>query len=110
MNRAKRLRWATRIQNWTVDGHWGGIMFSDESRFNLSFNDGRVRCWRSPGELNDPATFNAVVRSVVYVMFWGCISIYGIGQLAIVDCNMDQFKYINILDEKSLALCRKYVW
>ena len=78
------------------------IIFSDESCFNLSFNDGRVRCWRSLGELNDSATFNNVVRSVMSVMFWGCISIHGIWQLVLVDGNMDQFKYINILDEKLL--------
>ena len=35
-------------------------------------------------------------------MFWGCISIYGIGQLAMVDGNMDWFKYINILDANVL--------
>ncbi len=26
---------ATRIRNWTVDGHWGRIVFSDEARFDL---------------------------------------------------------------------------
>ena len=61
-----------------------------------------MRCWRSLGELNDPAKFNTVVRSVMSVMFWGCISIHGICQLSIVGGNMDQFEYINILDEKLL--------
>ncbi|XP_048253869.1 uncharacterized protein LOC125381401 [Haliotis rufescens] len=31
------------------------VMFSDESRFSLYFNDGRHRVWRRPGERHQPA-------------------------------------------------------
>jgi hypothetical protein len=89
VNRAKCLWWATRIQNWNVYGHWGQIIFSEKSRFNLLFNDERVRCWR---------------------IFWrterSC-NIQHCGPLwqFVIDSNMDhmdQLKYINILDENSL--------
>ncbi len=102
VNRQKRVRWARRIQNWAVD-HWSRTIFSDESRFNLSFNDGRVRCWRTPDEADHPSTQHPVTRSTVPVMVWGCMSIHGVGHLTVIDGNMDQFKYIDTLQKNLLS-------
>ena len=79
--------------------HWSRIVFSDESRFNLRFSDGRVRCWHDPTEANDPSTFNNVSRSNMSIIVWGCISIHGVGQLVIVEGNINQFTYIDVLEE-----------
>ena len=49
-NRQHRVRWASRIRNWTAPDNWSYIVFSDECRFGLSSDDRRVRCWRTPGE------------------------------------------------------------
>ncbi|GFX37289.1 transposable element Tcb2 transposase [Trichonephila clavipes] len=39
---------------WTA-AEWNQVVFSDESRFNLSSDDNRVRVWRSRGEHLNPA-------------------------------------------------------
>ena len=46
---AYRLAWARRHVAWTRQ-QLSRVLFSDESRFTLSFNDGRIRVWRRPGE------------------------------------------------------------
>lgn len=48
-HRGRRRTWAALHRRWTRD-QWARVVFSDESRFTLSFNDGRVRVWRRRGE------------------------------------------------------------
>uniref|UniRef100_A0A3B1IY54 Transposase Tc1-like domain-containing protein n=1 Tax=Astyanax mexicanus TaxID=7994 RepID=A0A3B1IY54_ASTMX len=50
-----RLAWAREHLRWTRD-QWASVLFSDESRFTLSRNDGRQRCWRRQGERYASAT------------------------------------------------------
>ncbi|GFY05912.1 transposable element Tcb2 transposase [Trichonephila clavipes] len=40
--------------NWTA-AEWNQVVFSDESRFNLSSDDNRISVWRSRGERLNPA-------------------------------------------------------
>ncbi|KAJ4440838.1 hypothetical protein ANN_10685 [Periplaneta americana] len=58
-------------QTWTAED-WNRIVFSDESRFSLSSDDGRVRVWRPRGARLNP-TF-AVARhtaATAGVLVWG---------------------------------------
>ena len=48
-NRAARLQWAKRHFLWGRQ-QWARILFSDESRFNLSHHDCRIRVFRRRGE------------------------------------------------------------
>ena len=48
-HRAARLAWARRHLQWTRE-QWATVLFSDESRFAMSFHDGRSRVWRRQGE------------------------------------------------------------
>uniref|UniRef100_A0A3B1IPN0 Tc1-like transposase DDE domain-containing protein n=1 Tax=Astyanax mexicanus TaxID=7994 RepID=A0A3B1IPN0_ASTMX len=54
-HRHHRLAWAREHLRWTRD-QWASVLFSDESRFTLSRNDGRQRCWRRQGERYASAT------------------------------------------------------
>ena len=47
--RASHLAWDQEHVTWTRH-QWARVLFSDEYRFALSFNDGRARVWRCPGE------------------------------------------------------------
>ncbi|GFX28165.1 transposable element Tcb2 transposase [Trichonephila clavipes] len=49
-------QWIREIarDNWTA-AEWNQIVFRDESRFNLSSDDNRVRVWRPRGECLNPA-------------------------------------------------------
>ena len=46
---AARLQWAQRHFRWERQ-QWSRVLFSDESRFNLSHHDGRIRVFRRRGE------------------------------------------------------------
>ena len=49
-HRAARLQWAQRHFRWGGRQLWARVLFSDESRFNLSHHDGRIRVFRRRGE------------------------------------------------------------
>ena len=67
-------------------------VFSDESRFCISSNDGRVRVWREPDTSYDPRNLIYTQRNAVSIMVWGCVGIYGVGDLVVVYGNMDNAK------------------
>ena len=48
-HRQQRLIWANQRRNWRVN-RWRNVLFTDESRFCLDFNDGRARVWRNRNE------------------------------------------------------------
>ena len=48
-HRAARLQWAQWHFRWGRQ-QWARVLFSDESRFNLSHHDGRIRVFRRRGE------------------------------------------------------------
>ena len=65
--------------------------------------NGKVYVWRKPderfrpdclGQLDD---FETTCRASV--MFWGCITYYGVGTLVAIDGNMNTDKYISVLDD-----------
>ena len=97
-NRVRRVRWARRVQNWTVQDNWRHIVFSDESRFCLSFDDGRIRVWRTNGTAYHPGNLTFFTRNALSIMFWGCIGYHGVGELVMVEGNLAHAQYIDILD------------
>ncbi len=44
----KHLTWAKETNNWTV-AQWSKVLFSDESRFSISFGNQGPRVWRKSG-------------------------------------------------------------
>ena len=48
-HRAARLQWVHWHFRWGRQ-QWARVLFSDESRFNLSHNDGRIRVFKRRGE------------------------------------------------------------
>ncbi|GFU79243.1 transposable element Tcb2 transposase [Trichonephila clavipes] len=53
-HRHLRLEWCRARGNWTAV-EWYKVVLRDESRFNLSVDDNRVRVWRHHGERLNPA-------------------------------------------------------
>jgi len=45
-----RLAWAKEKRDWSLE-NWKKVVWSDESRFTLFKNDGRIRVWRLPNEI-----------------------------------------------------------
>ena len=102
VNREKRTRFCRQKLHWTVDNHWSSIIFSDKTKIELGHNN-KIYVWRKSDERLRPEC--SCVRSdremqcQASVMFWGCISYYGIGTLKVVNGNMNSDKYIEVLDE-----------
>ncbi len=92
-----RLSWALKnIAN--SDDDWNRIIWSDESRFRLSGSDRGFLVWRKSGErLNDRCIQSTVKFGGGSLMFWGCFSGNGLGNLVLVEQNLNSVKYIELL-------------
>ncbi|GFW39086.1 transposable element Tcb2 transposase [Trichonephila clavipes] len=54
---------------------WNQAIFSDESRFNLSSDDNRVRVWKPRDERLNPAfALQRHIAATASVMVWGVIA------------------------------------
>ena len=94
-NRKQRLVFYNTHKNWTLS-QWKNIIWSDESRFTLFNNDGRLRVWRHKGErYNSDCIINTVKGDGGSIMIWGCFC-YGIlGPCIVVDSRMNSTVYID---------------
>uniref|UniRef100_A0A672KR94 Transposase Tc1-like domain-containing protein n=1 Tax=Sinocyclocheilus grahami TaxID=75366 RepID=A0A672KR94_SINGR len=59
--RQRRLTWAKEKKNWTV-AQWSKVLFSDESKFCISFGNQGPRVWRKGGEAHSPSCFKSRVK------------------------------------------------
>ncbi|GFW17304.1 transposable element Tcb1 transposase [Trichonephila clavipes] len=94
-HRHLRLEWFCARGNWTA-AEWNQVVFSDESRFNLSSDDNRVRVWRPRGERPNPAF--ALQRDTVPtagVMVWGAIAYFTRSPLVLIRGNMIAQRYVH---------------
>ncbi len=90
-----RLAWCRHRRRWNQI-QWGNILFSDESRFCLKKNDGRVRVWRRRGERHARACVQA--KKAFHggsVMVWAGITARGKTPLVIVNGNLNAQVYID---------------
>ncbi len=78
--RQRRLTWAKEKKNWTV-AQWSKVLFSDESKFCISFGDQGPRVWRKGGEAHSPSCLKSSVKFSQSVMIWGAMSSAGVGPL-----------------------------
>ncbi len=59
--RQKHLTWAVEKKNWTV-AQWSKVLFSDESKFCISFGNQGPRVWRKSGEAQNPSCLKSSVK------------------------------------------------
>ncbi len=74
--RQKRLAWAKDKKDWTA-AEWSKVMFSDESKFCISFGNQGPRVWRKRGEAQNPRCLRSSVKFPQSVMVWGAMSSAG---------------------------------
>lgn len=93
--RQRRLAWCETRVRWTRQ-RWSTVLFTDESRFSVSFADGRRRVWRRRGERH---AANCILEFNRWgghsVMVWGGISLNHKTDLVIIDGNMTAQRYID---------------
>ncbi len=64
----RRLTWVEK-KNWTV-AQWSKVLFSDESKFCISFVNQGPRVWRKGGEAHSPSCLKSSVKFPQSVMIW----------------------------------------
>ncbi len=65
--RQKHLIWAKEKKKWTV-AQWSKVLFSDESKFCISFGNQGPKVWRKSGEAQNPCCLKSSVRFPQSVM------------------------------------------
>ena len=74
------------------------IVFSDESKFNLFYSDGKQYVWRNPKTgLQDKHIQKTIKGGGGSVMVWACFSYAGVGRIQIIDGTMTGAVYVDIL-------------
>ncbi|GFT73655.1 transposable element Tcb2 transposase [Trichonephila clavipes] len=81
--------------NWTA-GEWIQVVFSDESRFNLSSDDNHVRLWRPRGERLNPAfALQQHTTPTAGVNVWGAIAYNTLSPLVLIRGTMMAQRYVH---------------
>ncbi len=93
----RRLTWAKEKKNWTV-AQWSKVLFSDESKFCISFGNQGPRVWRKGGEAHSPSCLKSSGTFPQSVMIWGAMSSAGVGPLCFLKTNITAPVYQYILE------------
>ncbi len=78
--RQNHLTWAVEKKNWTF-ALWSKVLFSDESKFCISFGNQGPRVWRKSGEAQNPCCLKSSVKFPQSVMIWAAMSSAGVGPM-----------------------------
>ncbi len=95
--RQKRLAWAKDKKDWTA-AEWSKVMFSDESKFCISFGNQGPRVWRKRGEAQNPRCLRSSVKFPQSVMVWVAMSSAGVGPLCFLRSKVNTAVYQEVLE------------
>lgn len=89
------------MQNWSQN-QFNSIIWSDESKFEVSIGDPRSRVLRLPSEAFNKDCLKRTVKFPASVMIWGCMSTQGVGKMCFIDGIVNAQRYKYILEEQLL--------
>ena len=96
-NISKRLDWAKRHKDWTVEG-WHRVVWSDETKIKCFNSDGRTWSWIRDNETLQARNIKQTVKhGGGSIMIWNCISATGVGWMCKIDSIMTKEVYLDIL-------------
>ncbi len=93
----RHLTWAKEKKNWTL-AQWSKVLFSDESKFCISFRNQCPRVWRKGREAHSPSCLKSSVKFPQSVMIWGAMSSAGVGPLCFLKTKFTAPVYQEILE------------
>ncbi|KAI2649523.1 Transposable element Tcb2 transposase [Labeo rohita] len=99
--RQRRLTWAKEQKKWTV-AQWSKVLFSDESKFCISFGNQGPRVWRKGEEAHSPSCLKFNVKFPQSVMIWVAVSSAGVGPLCFLKTKVTAPVYQEILEHVML--------
>ncbi len=100
----KHLTWAVEKKNWTV-AQWSKVLFSDESKFCISFGNQGPRVWRKSGEAQNPCCLKSSVKFPQSVMIWAAMSSAGVGPLCFLKSTVNAAIYQDIFRALHASFC-----
>ncbi len=104
--RQKHLTWAVEKKNWTV-AQWSKVLFSDESKFCISFGNQGPRVWRKSGEAQNPCCLKYSMKFPQSVMIWASMSSAGVGPLCFLKSTVNAAIYQEIVEHFMLPSADK---
>ncbi len=105
---SRHLTWAKEKKNWTV-AQWSKVLFSDESKFCISFGNQGPKVWRKGGEAYSPSCLKSSVTFLQSVMIWGAMSSAGVGPLCFLKTNITAHVYQEILEHFMLPFADQLI-
>ncbi len=102
----KHLTWAVEKKNWTV-AQWSKVLFSDESKFCISFGNQGPGVWRKSVEAQNPCCLESSVKFPQSVMIWAALSSAGVGPLCFLKSTVNAAIYQEILEHFMLPSADK---
>ncbi len=101
----KHLTWAKEKNNWTV-AKWSKVLFSDESKFCISFGNQGPGIWRS-GEAQNPCCLKFSLMFPQSVMIWAAMSSVGVCPMCFLKFTVNAAIYQEILEHFMLPSADK---
>ncbi len=99
--RQRRPTWTKEKKNWIV-AQWSKVLFSDESKFCISFGNQGLRVWRKGGEAHSTSWLRSSVKFPQSVMIGGAMSSAGVGPLCFLKTNVTAPVYQDISEHYML--------
>ncbi|GFU51890.1 transposable element Tcb1 transposase [Trichonephila clavipes] len=104
LGRSDCVEWCHARGNWTA-AEWNHVIFSDESGFNLSSDDNRVRVWRPRGECLNPAfALQRHTTPTAGVMAWAVIAYNTGSPLVLIHGTMTTQWYVRNIQQPHVLL------
>ncbi len=101
-DKKKRLKWCLERKNWAFE-KWSSVLFSDESNFQLVNRKTTARVRRFKNEKYESRFIKQRVQAGGgSVGIWGAISSNGTGVCQVYSGRMDQYLYIDTLENAML--------
>jgi DNA-binding Lrp family transcriptional regulator len=100
INKRKRLAWCLARRHWTKE-QWEQFLWTDESPFVLRFKAKR-RVWRRHNERYKMECVSNTLKHDVNINVWACFSAHGVGSIRLVEGILDQYLYMEILENEML--------
>ncbi len=92
---------------WRKITQWSKVLFSDESKFCISFGNQGPRVWRKSGEAQNPCCLKSSVKFPQSVMIWAAMSSAGVGPLCFLKSTVNAAIYQEILEHFMLPSADK---
>ncbi len=92
---------------WRKRTQWSKVLFSDESKFCISFGNQGPRVWRKSGEAQNPCCLKSSVKFPQSVMIWAAMSSAGVGPLCFLKSTVNTAIYQDILEHFMLPSADK---